>query len=197
MGDLASGAHVIRHRRLRGAAVDDEGAAQRGDGVGSGKAQDVRVRIHGFLVAQAESPRGRGALGNDHHDARGRDGKQRENIARGHVRQAEHRESVRHGADDRDALVGEVELPTRGDRPDDRNQRERHPGRKTVSKQDAACHERRQRQGGDVGLAQTMHDLPCAYERVARIHRDPGHVAEHGGGDLHSDAGEEPDQDRA
>ena len=70
LGDLASRARPVRHRRLRRTAVDDEGAADRRGGVRRREPKDVRVLVDPLLMPNGVDARRGRALGDDHHEAR-------------------------------------------------------------------------------------------------------------------------------
>ena len=76
--DLAARARAIRHGGLRRAAVDHEGPAQRGGRIRGGQPEDVRILVDALVMAHREYARGRGALRDDHHEARGRNRQQRQ-----------------------------------------------------------------------------------------------------------------------
>ena len=60
----------VGHRRLGRAAVDDEGATDRGGRVGRGEPENVGVLVDPLLMLERVGARRRRALGDDHHEAR-------------------------------------------------------------------------------------------------------------------------------
>src|ERR1700733_2085304 len=69
LGHLTARARAVRHGSLGWAAVDHEGPADGGGGVGCGEAEDVGVFVDGFIVTRREDARRGGALRDDHDEA--------------------------------------------------------------------------------------------------------------------------------
>ena len=78
--DLARRTGALAHRRLRQAAVHDEGAADRGRGVCRRQSEDVRVLVDALVMAHAKTARRCGALRDDDHEAGRRDRQQRQRL---------------------------------------------------------------------------------------------------------------------
>ena len=93
--DLAARARAIRHRGLGRAAVDHERPAHRGGGIRGRQPEDVRILVDALVITQRECARCRGALRDDHHEARSGDRQQRQGFAPAHVGQPERRQARR------------------------------------------------------------------------------------------------------
>ena len=194
--DLAARAGAIRHGGLRRAAVDHEGPAHGGGGIRGRQPEDVGVLVDPLAVTQREDARGRGALRDDHHEARRGDRQHIQGFPPAHLGQRDRRQPAGDRTDDRDAALGEVECGAGRDRAHHRDQRHGKARRDTMAEEDAARHERGQQRGRNAEPRQPPADLPGLDGRAVRRRRDAEHVAEHRHADLNADAGEKPDQDR-
>ena len=195
--ELAACARAIGHGGLRRAAVDHERPAHRGGGIRRREPEDVGVLVDALAIAQREHARGRGALRDDHHEARGGDRDEREGFTDGHGRKRDRRQPAGDRSDDGNAVFGEVERGAGGDRSHHREQRNRQARGEAMADEDASRHQRGQRRGRDIEPRQAPQDLPGLHQRAMRLDRHTEHVAEHRDADLNADAGEKPDQHRA
>ena len=106
---LAAPARSHDHLRLRRAAVDHERARHGRGEVGAAERQQVGVGVDLLVEPGRVGPRGRRALGEDHHDHRRGDGQRGGQVARGERGQGEAGQARGHRAEHRDAEPGEPE----------------------------------------------------------------------------------------
>ena len=198
LGQLAAPARAVDHLGLGRAAVDDEGAGERGGHVGGAQADQVGVLAERLLVLRGVGARGRRALGEDDDEHRRRGAEQRGGVVPAERGQPEVRQPARDGAEHGHAVPGQVRGPAHDDRGDHRDQR---PGNLAV----------------DPAGGQHDHDDPGRHRQIsprapagarAAMSRSlvrvllpggshPEHVGELAGSHLDTDAGEESDQDGA
>ncbi len=107
------------------------------------------------------------------------------------------RQPSRDRPDDCHAVSGQVRGPAQADRDDHRDERSREPAGDPASRQDDHDDSGRQRRVLPVRVRERACHLQQPGQRLLARGRYPEHVRELSGGDLDTDAGQEPDQHRA
>ena len=125
--ELASPAGALDHSGLRRTTIDHECAAERRGRIGRRQSEEVGVFVERFAMARRIGARRRGALGDDHHKARGRHREQRQGLLPAHLRHTEARQASGHRPNDGDAMRREVECGTCHHRTHDGEERAGQP----------------------------------------------------------------------
>jgi hypothetical protein len=112
--------------------------------------KNVGVLIDALAIAHRKYARRRSALCDDHHKAGARYRKQSQGLIPSHLGEPDRRQSSRNRTDDCDTSLSEVECEARCNRSDYRDQRKWQSRSNAIADQDAACHQRGQRQRREI-----------------------------------------------
>ena len=197
--DLAARAGPVRHRGLRRAAVDDEGAAHRRRGVGGGEPEDVRVLVDALLMLRGEDARRRRALRDDHDEAG-----ERRRAGAPAFRSSSRPASLNDG---RPPGTGPMTAKPRSakskpgagrDHADDQRRAKPETSGRIGGRGGCSPPRRPTGRGARVERRQRPARAPRAATSVrCEATLDPEHVAEHRDADLNADAGQKADQHRS
>src|SRR4029450_3513128 len=102
--ELAAPARALDHSSLRRTTIDHERAAERRGRIGRRQSEEVGVFVECLAMARRVGARRRGALGDNHHKARGRHREQLQGLLPAHLRHTEARQASGHRPNDGDAM---------------------------------------------------------------------------------------------
>ena len=203
LGDLAVALGFVHHLRLRGAAVDDEGAAQPGRDVGHRQPDEVRVLDESLAVLDRIGARRGGALRQDDEQHRRGDRQQPSRLLPPDpVREADMGQAARHRPQRGDAVRLQVEGPAHGDRPDHGDEAARDRLDPPLEDDQRREHRDGDRQGRPGRLIDLFQGVPGLGQRSAELvdvdggRWDAQHSRELPERDLDADARQEPDEHR-